>query len=380
VAPSLVVSPSTQAEVAAVLAVADELGAAVLPRGGGTQTGIGARPERYDIALDLRRIDAVVEHEPADLTITVEAGRRLSDVQRLLGESGQWLPLDPALLDEATIGGILATNASGPARVRYGSPRDLVIGMTVALANGELVKSGGRVVKNVAGYDMAKLHIGAFGTLGVITQASFKVAPLPVANAFIRISGSLEALAGLSLKVIDAGLPVLGLTLSNLDAGSGWALTARFAGGSAAVERSRRETNALASDAGLSLEDIDSATWAASSAVSGPLRVRVTVRSTDLADICGAIAAARGRVVGMPGVGVAQAAWDASPGVVALQDLRRRCESSGGALVFEQASSELKSELDVWGDARGAFGLMRQLKEQFDPHRVLNPGRFVGGL
>jgi glycolate oxidase FAD binding subunit len=182
------------------------------------------------------------------------------------------------------------------------------------------------------------------------------------------------------LKVIDAGLPVLGLTLSNLDAGSGWALTARFAGGSAAVERSRRETNALASDAGLSLEDIDSATWAASSAVSGPLRVRVTVRSTDLADICGAIAAARGRVVGMPGVGVAQAAWDASPGVVALQDLRRRCESSGGALVFEQASSELKSELDVWGDARGAFGLMRQLKEQFDPHRVLNPGRFVGGL
>ncbi len=187
--PSVVVKPTSQAEVAAAMGAANAAGAAVVPFGGGTQQGLGMPPERYDVALDLRQIESVVEYEAADLTITVEAGMRLSALQRLLAEKGQWLPLDPPVSDEATIGGVLATNASGPARFSRGTGRDLVIGMTVATAQGEIVKSGGRVVKNVAGYDLAKLHIGALGTTGVILQVSLKVSPLPVRTSMVAIRG-----------------------------------------------------------------------------------------------------------------------------------------------------------------------------------------------
>ena len=241
--PRIVVMPATPHEVAAVLETANASGAAVLPRGGGTQTALGMPPQRYDVALDLKRLNGVVEYEPADLTVTVEAGMRLSELQKLLGEKGQWLPLDPPLPDEATIGGVLATNVSGPARLRYGSSRDLVIGMTVALASGEVVKSGGRVVKNVAGYDLAKLHIGALGTLGVIVQAVFKVAPLPVQDVAVMVPGDLEALGRLADALIDARLALLGLVLSKGAGETRWTLAARFAGGAAAVQRSQGETN-----------------------------------------------------------------------------------------------------------------------------------------
>ncbi len=261
--PALVAMPSTQQDVASVLAAADAAGAGVLPRGGGTQTGLGMPPRRYDLALDLRRLDRVVEYEPADLTMTVEAGLRLSELQRLLGEHGQWLPLDPPLPDEATIGGVLATNASGPSRLRYGSPRDLVIGMTVALASGELVKSGGRVVKNVAGYDLSKLHIGALGTLGVIVQAAFKTAPLPPRDTIVAVSGDLDALSKLADAIIEARLALLGLVLSRTTSEPIWTLAARFAGGVAAVERSLVETASLAKAASAQRNrDVDARTGA----------------------------------------------------------------------------------------------------------------------
>src|SRR5512134_2596097 len=166
--PVAVVSPAGQEEVAAVLRVAGEEGLAVTPWGGGTKMGIGAPPARSGLVLSLRRLDRLVEHEPGDLTATLQAGMTLGALQEALGRHGQWLSLDPAEPDRATLGGILAANASGPRRHLYGTARDLLIGVTVVLASGVIVRGGGKVVKNVAGYDLPKLLIGSFGTLGVI--------------------------------------------------------------------------------------------------------------------------------------------------------------------------------------------------------------------
>jgi glycolate oxidase FAD binding subunit len=305
---------------------------------------------------------------------------RLSELQRLLGAQGQWLPLDPSLPDEATIGGILATNASGPARIRYGSARDLVIGMTVALANGDLVKSGGRVVKNVAGYDMAKLHIGALGTLGVITQASFKVAPLPVDEAFIAIEGPVEQLVVLATEIIEARLPLLGLVLTSQASTTEWTLAARTGGGEAAVERSQHEIGRLAASVQLSDAQITASVWRLATQLPGDSIARITVSSTQLPIVVSEIQAAGARVCALPRIGVATAAWTTAPDVETLATLRARCESAGGALVLERAPLDLKRAAGVWGATRADFALMQRLKQQFDPSHVLNPGRFAGGI
>jgi glycolate oxidase FAD binding subunit len=319
--------------------------------------------------------------------VTVEAGIRLVDLQRVLGVHGQWLPLDPALPDDATIGGILATNASGPARIRYGSPRDLVIGMTVALANGDLVKSGGRVVKNVAGYDMAKLHIGALGTLGVITQVSFKIAPLPVEEAYIAIDGTLDQLTRTASDIIEARLPLLGLVLRH-QGSEAWTLTIRAGGGEAAVERAEHDINELAKGAGLTVGPLSPSDWRTEvnplsvngEGAGGGVRSRLTVPPTSLPVIASALAESGASVTALPGVGVLIASWTQAPDAGVIRHLRTQCEALHGALVLESAPIDLKRETGVWGAKRGDFPLMLRLKQQFDPNRVLNPGRFVGGI
>jgi len=372
--PAFVVSPSAPEDVATVLAIAQESGAAVVPFGAGTQMALGMPPERYDLALDLRRLDRVVEYEPADLTVTVEAGIRLDELQRRLGEHGQWLPLD---LPHVTVGGLLATNASGPARHAHGTARDLVIGMTVVLADGSLVKSGGRVVKNVAGYDMAKLHIGALGTLGVIVQASFKVAPLPQSNASVVLRGPLSNIMSIDARLRTLRLAGLGTALAKDASSPDWRLIVGFAGGEAAVERSQRELAAIAPAA-----VAESAWRTLGRSLDASLLVRASVLTTATASVCEALASLRANVLAYPSVGVVYGAW-ADAGAVtpeALIDLRRRCVAAGGALVLERAAADLKRHVDVWGAPRADFSLMLRLKEELDPRRVLNPGRYLGGL
>ena len=380
--PSVVVKPSSQAEVAEALGAARAAGAAVVPFGGGTQQGLGMPPVRYDVALDLRRVDGLVEHEPADLTVTVEAGMRLSALQRLLGERGQWLPLDPPASEEATIGGVLATNASGPARLSRGTARDLVIGMTVATAQGELVKSGGRVVKNVAGYDLAKLHVGALGTTGVIVQVSFKVSPLPVRTSTVGVRGSLEALMGLSEAVQEARLALQGAVVSKSAGEPAWTLGLQFAAGDAAVERSLRETRALASADGLTAEDASEADWRSLLPEYRESRVvvRASVMPSDLSSVAQALSDAGADVSALAGVGIGYGAWAGEVDSQRLRLLREVVESKHGALVLEKAPLETKRAIDVWGETRGDFGLMRRLKQELDPSGVLNPGRYVGGI
>ncbi len=181
--PTYVVYPSSAEQVAAVLKSCADHALAVIPCRNGTKLGIGNPPIRYDVALSLKDLNQVWYYEPADLTVSVEPGMKLADFQHFVGRHKLWLPLDPPGGERASLGGILAANASGPLRVAYGGPRDMVIGMKIATTEGKIVKTGGRVVKNVAGYDMGKLLIGSYGTLGVIVEASFKLYPLPAASA-----------------------------------------------------------------------------------------------------------------------------------------------------------------------------------------------------
>src|SRR5579859_2037639 len=179
VQPSLVVEPGTEQDVAKVLRLANAAGLAVIPRGGGSKLEWGNPPRRADVILSLARLNRVIEHAWADLTVNVEAGCTIANLQQALAKHGQQLALDTLWAERATVGGVLSTNDSGALRLRFGALRDLVIGVTVALADGTLASSGGRVVKNVAGYDLPKLVTGALGTLGVITRAFFRLHPLP---------------------------------------------------------------------------------------------------------------------------------------------------------------------------------------------------------
>src|SRR3989441_1266564 len=207
-------APASADELAEAVGAADRDGQAVAPVGGGTQLDLGMPPARLDVVIDTTALDRVVEYEPADLTITVEAGIRFSTLQRLLAEQGQFLAFDPPAEDAATLGGLIATNASGPLRFAYGTARDLVLGTRVVNPDGVLTHAGGRVVKNVAGYDLNKLYIGSLGTLGIIVELSLKLAPIaPALDSVVGQMPDLDAARELVNGVVHSPLSPLAVEL-----------------------------------------------------------------------------------------------------------------------------------------------------------------------
>ena len=245
VEPSVVVRPTHPDEAAAVVARCDELGAAVVPRGGGSQMALGNIPERVDVVLDTTALDEIVTYTPADLTLGVQAGITLAALQARLGEEGQHLPLDPPFAASATLGGLMATNTSGPRRVASGSFRDLVIGAEAAGPDGTITKSGGMVVKNVTGYDLHKGHIGALGTLGLITRVNLKVAPLPTKErtavhgyaSALDAGGAVGAIVSLPVAPTAVDLVDRRLVVTADVPDRPWLLAVRFAGTEAGVAR-----------------------------------------------------------------------------------------------------------------------------------------------
>src|SRR6202521_5350580 len=210
--PKLVIEPGTERELAEILRLSNEAGLAVIPRGGGTKLGWGNSPDRADIILSAARMTEIIEHAWADLTVTVEAGCTIQRLQETLGQHGQRLALDPLWPEKATVGGVLSTNDSGALRLRFGALRDLIIGVTIALPDGTLASSGGKVVKNVAGYDLPKLVTGALGTLGVITRAVFRLHPLPQnVRSFTFVARDLDDANRLMLAVLNSRLTHTGL-------------------------------------------------------------------------------------------------------------------------------------------------------------------------
>lgn len=368
------------------------------PVGGGTQLDLGMPPARLDVVIDTTGLDRVVEYEPADLTITVEAGIRFSRLQSLLAEQGQFLAFDPPVEDAATLGGLMATNASGPLRFAYGTARDLVLGTRVVNADGELTHAGGRVVKNVAGYDLNKLYIGSLGTLGIIVELSLKLAPIPPASAaVIARFADLDGARSVLNAVVHSPLAPLAVELLGSGAARAAGLPAekvivfRVGGYPQAVERQVRDLAELLGQHGGQRVDVADGAWddlaqSRMAALQGAMVLKAAApisASTALLNILETRLHGLDPIVwSHAGNGVAFAACTAPADAQVLLEARREVGALGSnaSLVIQRCPTALKGVLDVWGDPGSSLPLMRALKQKLDPHNTLNPGRYVGGI
>jgi glycolate oxidase FAD binding subunit len=392
--PKLVVEPATAEQVAAVLRWANENSVALAARGNGTKLGWGAPPRSLDVVLSMRKLNRVIEHAWGDMTATVEPGCGVADLERTLAEHGQRLAVEPLFAEQATVGGVVATNDNGALRVRFGSLRDLIIGVTLALPDGALARSGGKVVKNVAGYDLPKLATGSLGTLGIITQAIFRLHPLP--QTARTLSFQFETLAAANqaaLALLDSVLTFTGLQLRS-SGPSLCTLDVRFEGIANAVEdqglRAGRIIGNLLGVSGGNLLPAEVGQWQSSTALwdGAPGSIcRFSVLPTEIAsflDRAQSLAeplAVRTRAVAQAvGVGLLRFDGPVDALLPTIRELRQLAAVRHGSVVVLHASDELRSQLDPWGEVGTALGTMRRMKQQFDPKGILNTGRFVGGI
>ncbi len=417
VTPRLVARPGTQDEVAKVVAACAAAGARVTARGGGAAMGLGNPPRALDVALCLDRLTRIVELDEANLNVSAEAGVRLADLQAALAEKRELLPIDPPEPGRVTVGGLVAANASGPTRLLYGPVRDWLLGLRVVLPDGERVRCGGKVIKNVSGYDLNKLFIGSMGTLGVVTEATFKLLPAPavratVVGAFAQLSQlasvvgrtlasqllpeALEALDPQALRAVEGPI--------GLPGAAGHALAVSLAGSRETVERQVRDFRASfeqgqATATALLDEAQGEAAWRSIRDVQAGLQaaggdrvaVKISVpiaRTLDLFSSAEGLArrsGARAAVTAHAGSGIVRAAYLVDAGALPsirreLEALRGEAEGAEGALVVEAAPLALKRELDAWGKPRDGLSAMRRLKAEFDPRGLMSPGRFLGGI
>jgi glycolate oxidase FAD binding subunit len=408
--PEAVVFPGSREEVAALLALAGEEGIPVMPVGGGTKLGIGASPARVGLVLGLKRLARLLEHEPGDLTATAEAGLTLGALQAELGKRGQWLSLDPPGAERATLGGVLASNASGPRRHLYGTARDLLIGLTVVGADGAIVRGGGKVVKNVAGYDLPKLYVGSFGTLGIIVEATVKLRPRPDVDRLVvarfpqvkEAGGAARAI--MASDLVPAALELLaGEAPRRLGAGdAGAALLIGVDGILEQVEWQCAEIARLLAPLGM----------AEASVLDGPARdlcwrqlgelgrggiedvaavMKWGVLPTQLAEVIDKGAAIaqrnglRAALTAHAGVGIATGivsggGANGNAVVATLTEWRAMVGGAGGHAHVDWAPLAVKERVAVWDAPGPAARIMNGIKERLDPRGILNPGRFVGGI
>jgi glycolate dehydrogenase FAD-binding subunit len=389
VQPQMVFEPGNETELAAALRCANDAGLGVVPRGGGTKIGWGNPPVRADLVLSTARLNRVTEHAWSDLTVSVEAGCTIQHLQNVLAERGQHIAIDPLWPERATVGGILSTNDSGSLRIRYGALRDLIIGVTIALPDGTLASSGGKVVKNVAGYDLPKLVTGALGTLGVITRAVFRLHPLPHnIRSFTFAARDVDDANRLMLAIQDSRLTPTGLQ-ARFAAEAAPAVDVRFEGTDAGLEAqatSLRKLSAPAAETATSDTVWQAREELASSAERGAI-AKFSVLPASVAETCDRIrhlADALGvqwrAVVQGTGLGWLRLEASSAPAIhQLLHTLRPELERLGGSLVVLHRPAAMPA-IDAWGSGGDALPLMLSVKRQLDPQSSLNPGRFIGGI
>lgn len=399
--PRFVLLPESEEDAAAALAACTRASLAVAPWGGGTLQGLGYPPERLDAVLSLERLNHIVTYEPADLTISVQAGCTLQQMRDALAPNGQMLPFTAAQPERATIGGLVAANLAGSRRFGAGSYRDLLIGVRVAAPDGTISKAGGLVVKNVSGYDLMKLHLGALGTLGVLLRLNFKVLTRPAVDVTAVIAGERAALLALAGELAGSQLLLDSLELVGPSAptpgAKGWRLAARLTGSARGVERKRAELTGRCSVPGLDVTWRDGADadawWGAVDAFLGSVGtaadsalLRVNVLPAQLGEVIAHLEALaahyhRGcRIVAHAGNGAIFANLVGGDLAKALPAAVSALGERWGDVVVLAAPAALKSELDLWGPAPAGLALMRTIKAAFDPARTLNPGRYLGRL
>ncbi|MSP79241.1 MAG: FAD-binding oxidoreductase [Dehalococcoidia bacterium] len=416
-APRAVVIPKNVPTLQEALKIAKANNLGVLPRGGGTMMGIGNRPTRTDLVLCTKNLDTLVEYEPADMTVTAQAGISMKRLRETLADHSQFLPLDVPLPDRATLGGVLAANIAGAHREAYGTARDWVIGIKMAHADGSLTKAGGKVVKNVTGYEMTKLYVGSLGTLGVITEATLKVLPIPaVRRTLVARFPSMADACSAAMEIHRAGIGTLACVAVDIGARprikaqmpvltlDDALLLVEIGGRKAAVERRQSDLVSLlrnqfsvpcdlvASDTTALWQSLTDMGWSTENSPVFSMRLLNTptavvemypqirealrLESFTVGSIMQASIGVL-RVVAWPQPGTAIAPKDMADWVTAFRAAAAR---TGGHIIVEQCSPQIKQALAVWGEPPESISVMRRIKEQFDPTGILNPGRFVGGI
>jgi glycolate oxidase FAD binding subunit len=424
--PSAIVRPGSSEEVAEVVKFAGSEKLAVVPAGARTKLAIGMPPRRYDFALDMTRLDRIIAYDPGDLTLGVEPGLPLTRLASALAGHRQFLPLAVPFMDRATVGGTIASGVDSPLRQLYGTARDFVLGVQFVTGDGTQVKSGGSVVKNVTGYDIHKLMIGALGTLGIITRINFRTFPLPAMvrtylATFRWANGACEfrhaiarsPLRPQSLEIFaarDAGAPRSGEDTGKIFSRDRWSVGVSVAGRAEVLDRSRRELERLAREAdGDSFESFAELSEAQQESIASYLRefpalaadklratsiFKISALPNNLAALTEGIASETRKrdlswAVMMRGVGVTYLALFAQDMTTAsLRRLKDGCQSvfrccndrQWGRGVLLACPAEFKREINVWGQPPADFPLMQGFKKVFDPGDVLTPGRFIGGL
>jgi glycolate oxidase FAD binding subunit len=427
--PAGVARPGSAQEVAELVRLAATERLAVIATGARTKLGIGLPPSRYDVAIDMTRLDKIVAYDPGDLTLSVEVGVPLRNLASVLAEQRQFLPLTVPFFDRTTAGGTIAAGVDSPLRQLFGTPRDYVLGMEFATGEGILTRSGGRVVKNVTGYDLHKLMIGALGTLGLITKINFRTFPLPIATRGF-IAGFETAETALDLRHRIAKSPLSPSTMeivspgcaelfyssaaarvvpdspaTNLFPAKKWTLVTSFAGSERVLARYEAELRRMADEAKVASVQIVSGDLPASLGriqefmpiviESSPAAtiMKLGVLPSRIAELLSRsareaeksslrwVALARGGGVIYFALLPADSGEDAKRDAIgATQRIAGACGDLSGNVTIRWCPAKWKSSLAIWGPERQDFAQMRKLKDVFDPQRVLSPGRFVGGL
>jgi glycolate oxidase FAD binding subunit len=406
------VKPKDINEISALMKEAHAHDVSIMPVGGGTRLSLGNAAQASGIALDMTSLNSPVSINAADLTATFEAGMTLAQVQNVLAENNQFLALDASLSEKATIGGILASGTSGPLKWQYGNPRDLVIGMKVVQPDGTVTKSGGQVVKNVSGYDMARLHIGGIGTLGIIAEVGFKLTPKPAAETSV-IAGfeNTKDCGDAALAIFNSQVAPLALTtfdssvLSRTgisDMAGDQFLAVRLGGRPRALKRLTDDTvKFMQEHRGSNIETLEGKPaldlwkhladfgWVGESLPDVVIRASVVPnRVQPLVDAIKTVSTGMAvSYVASPGYGNVMVFWQAQSGTSLLESSKNAIKATriavgrlDGSAIIERCPVESKSRIDVWGGVGESIEIMRRMKQQYDPKGILNPGRFIGGI
>lgn len=396
------VYPNTQEELAAVIAWARNNRWAVLPTGSGSKLDWGGLvkldppnpPGAGAIAaVSTARLNRLVEHAVGDLTVTAEAGMKFADLQLLLAAAGQFLPIDPAYPQQATLGGIVATADAGSLRHRYRGVRDLLLGMTFVRSDGKIAVAGGRVVKNVAGYDLMKLFTGAYGTLGVISQVTFRVYPLPESSGTVVLTGEVNALSQTAQILLSSALTPSAIDLlspqlvAKLGLGKGTGLIVRFQSIAPSVKQQSARLLEVGEKLGLQgsscCENEEDQLWQRlpetmwDSGTKSAIICKIGIRPSEAVRAINELPVQDALIHAGSGLGVLR--FETATADTLLQ-VRRGCEAKGGFLTVLAAPADIKQQLDVWGYNGSAIDLMRRIKQQFDPENLLSPYRFISGI
>ncbi len=401
--PKAVVSPTSVMEIQDVLSFAAEKNLSVIPAGNGTKLGIGNIPSEVDLVLSTTKLNRVIEYEPADLTVTVEAGMRLMDLQKDLAVNRQFLPMNPSYADRCTIGGIVSSNSSGPLRLQYGTSRNLILGMKVVLANGKTVKCGGKVVKNVAGYDLNRLYIGSYGTLGIITEVSLKLSPLPVQESMLTAqydtiddavkagmnvvrSQTLPSYVILLTKSIHNQLSEVTPTLLVCFGGDAETVSWQLNATQSELQQNGAVSVQIIEDTSLDSISHDIQEYSAVDKDNETIVIKVQLKRTDFAEFVRIVQNMTSDLMILLGNGLlymkisVDTSTDYESLADSLQQLRQKAIDLKGNLLIEAAPPELKRLIDIWGPIGHTLNIMKKLKTRFDSENRLNPGRYVSSI